>query len=111
MLATMQEKELRVLAYNYNVLDQKIETEHVHLTIENQNVSAAEIIYVDETHGNAYAEWNRMGAPEYPDPNQMEVLQQASAIKAMPLQVTKTEDGAAVDFDLVPYAAAYLRIY
>lgn len=111
MLATMQENELRVLAYNYNVLDEKIETEHVHLTIRNQEVSAAEIIYVDETHGNAYAKWNRMGAPEYPDSNQMEVLQQASAIKAMPLQVTKIEDGAAVDFDLVPYAAAYLRIY
>lgn len=111
MIATTQENDLRILAYNHNVLGEEIETEHVHLTIQNREVSGAEIIYVDETHGNAYAEWKRMGSPEYPNSDQMEALKQASEIKPMPLKVDKTTDGAVIDFDLVPYAVAYLRIY
>jgi xylan 1,4-beta-xylosidase len=68
-------------------------------------VADAEVTHyrIDEQHGNAYAEWRRMGSPVAPDPSQYAAMQRASdlaAIEGSPARIELRGGRARLGFTL-----------
>ena len=100
---------LCVLAYNQQILEQPVVKETIELSIDNCDISSAEIFRIDEEHGNPRKLWEEMGCPEYPDADQLERLYQASVIGRETLVVQKTETGINVEFDIPEYGVALIH--
>lgn len=110
IIATSHEKNIRAIAYNHNIPDEKIETQKVRIVIENKNIATAEITYVDENNGNAYKAWKNLGSPEYPSPEQMNELYLASKPAVSNLSIKNCNGHAAVEFEMSPHSVAYLEL-
>jgi xylan 1,4-beta-xylosidase len=61
---------------------------------------AATIERIDDDHANAKRRWLEMGAPEYPNPDEMEELHAASMLRAEPCRVARDDTGIHVTIDL-----------
>jgi xylan 1,4-beta-xylosidase len=67
---------------------------------------------VDETHGNSYTTWKRMGSPEAPSPAQYARLEAAGRLAALgpPREVAVTRGNATVSFVLPRQAVSLLDL-
>jgi xylan 1,4-beta-xylosidase len=81
ILATRSEDGLRLIAYNHNVLDEKIKDENITITIENiEAVKEVRISRIDEEYANPKKAWFEMEKPEYVNVQQLEKLHEASEL-------------------------------
>lgn len=80
MIAAPCEGGMRVMLYNHDVLDTPLDDQLVCLKLDGAKLKRAVIARIDERHANAYACYQQMGAPVYPDHNQLCALNEASAL-------------------------------
>jgi len=81
LIATKVEDGLRLIAYNHNVLNEKIVEENITITIENiDSIKEIRISRIDEEHVNPKKKWIDMGKTEYVNANQLEKLHEASEL-------------------------------
>ena len=66
---------------------------------------------IDETHGNAFTAWMKMGSPQRPTPEQYAELERAGRLAAVgPPEVVRVADGAAVVRLVLPRQAVALLV-
>ena len=87
---------IAVLLWNYHDDDVPGPEAAVRLTIRSSRVKpgAAALWRVDEAHGNAFAAWKAMGAPQSPNASQYEQLEKASALEAQSLPLPPWRRGS-----------------
>jgi xylan 1,4-beta-xylosidase len=94
--------EVAVLIWNYHDDDLPGADAAVHLTINGlklQAESGATVWRVDGANGNAFAAWQKMGAPQSPNATQYQELEKASELVPQPLPPQRVRLGART-FDL-----------
>ena len=112
MIATADHEDgICVLAYNQQVPGEPVKEETVELVLRNRKAASAVITRVDDTHANARKLWDEMGAPDYPDADQMGTLYKASVMTEEPLEAVPAGDGCKVEFTLPPQGIALIRFF
>ena len=113
-VATRNGKEMDVLIWNYHDADVAAPAAQIRMTIDGlrgKSVLASEF-RMDETHGNAYRAWRRMGSPAHPSAEQTRQLEQdgqlAQTKSDQPVAVTA--GAAAIDLELPRQGVALIRI-
>ncbi len=105
-LASRDARHLAILVWHYHDDDLAGPPADVHLQCSGlpADVGTAELTHyrVDETHGNAYAAWLRMGGPVAPDSQQYAQLKAAGALAVVeePKTVRVSAGAAWLDFTL-----------
>lgn len=103
---------LQFLLVNHQSLEHPVEEETVTVKIEGLTGSEkAQIIRIDETHGNAYGCWKAMGQPDYLTREQLGTLEGASAIVSEPMALELREDAVCFDVTLPPMGAALVTVF
>ncbi|MET0308196.1 MAG: beta-xylosidase [Sphingomonas sp.] len=69
-----------ILLWNYHDDDLPGPTARIALAVTGKHGGRARLWRVDETHGNAFGAWKRMGSPASPDLAQVDALKRASRI-------------------------------
>jgi xylan 1,4-beta-xylosidase len=93
--------DIAVLLWNYHDDDLPGPEAAVRLTIKGAGKAPARAALwrVDETHGNAFSAWKRMGSPQSPNAVQYQELEKASELEAQALQPQQVRRGL-VQFDV-----------
>ncbi len=89
--------EVAVLMWNYHDDDVPGPDAAVHLTIAGLKLKAAgsaTLWRVDGANANAFAAWQKMGAPQSPNATQYQELEKASELVPQPLQAQRVRLGA-----------------
>jgi xylan 1,4-beta-xylosidase len=84
---------IAILIWNYHDDDVPGQDATVRVTIKGLKSAAnrqATLMRVDETHGNAFTAWKRMGSPQSPNATQYQELEQASNMVPQPLEGKST---------------------
>lgn len=106
--------DLAVLVWNYHDDDLPGSDATVRLSVKGSKKNAgraATVWRVDESHGNAFTAWKRMGSPQSPNSSQYAQLEQASQMVAETLQ-TKAGRGGARELDLaIPRQGVALVVF
>lgn len=106
--------DIAVLVWNYHDDDLPGPGAAVRLTVKGSKKGAsrgATAWRVDESHGNAFTAWKRMGSPQSPNSSQYAQLEQASQMVAETLQ-TKAGRGGAHELELsIPRQGVALVIF
>jgi xylan 1,4-beta-xylosidase len=106
--------DVAVLVWNYHDDDLPGPDAVVRLTVKGAKKRAsrsATVWRVDESHGNAFSAWKRMGTPQSPNLSQYAQLEQASQMVAESVQ-TKAGRGGAGELELsIPRQGVALVIF
>jgi xylan 1,4-beta-xylosidase len=89
--------DVAVLVWNYHDDDLPGPPASVRVTLKGLKKNAsrdATVWRVDETHGNAFSAWKRMGTPQSPNSSQYAQLEQASQMVAETVQTVAGRSGA-----------------
>jgi xylan 1,4-beta-xylosidase len=89
--------DIAVLVWNYHDDDLPGPDAAVRLTVKGSKKSAsraATVWRVDESHGNAFTAWKRLGSPQSPNSSQYAQLEQASQMVAETVQTNAGRGGA-----------------
>jgi xylan 1,4-beta-xylosidase len=89
--------DIAVLVWNYHDDDLPGPDAVVRLTVKGSKKNAsrgATVWRVDESHGNAFSAWKRMGTPQSPNSSQYAQLEQASQMVAETVQTQAGRGGA-----------------
>lgn len=103
---------LQILLVNHQSLEHPIDEETVTLQIEGlTGREKAQIIRIDEHHGNAYGYWKSIGEPDYLSREQLCALEGASGIYSEPIALETRENTVSLDVTLPPMGAALVTIF
>jgi xylan 1,4-beta-xylosidase len=105
--------DVAVLVWNYHDDDLPGPAATVRLALKGakRSGSDATVWRIDETHGNAFSAWKRMGAPQSPNSSQYAQLEQASQMVPETLQ-TKAGRGGARELELsIPRQGVALVVF
>lgn len=106
--------DIAVLVWNYHDDDLPGPDAAVRLTVKESKKSASRVATVwrvDESHGNAFTAWKRMGSPQSPNSSQYAQLEQASQMVAETVQ-TKAGRGGAHELELsIPRQGVALVVF
>ncbi len=104
--------DVAVLLWNYHDDDLPGPDAAVRLTLKGLRKSGAVTLWrVDESHGNAFSAWRRIGSPQSPNSSQYAQLEQASQMVAETLQIKASRDGAR-EFELsIPRQGVALVVF
>ncbi len=112
-LASRQERAVSVLVWNYHDDDLPAAPAEVELVVDGLPAGRALLHHyrVDAEHGNSYAAWKAMGAPQHPTPEQYRQLQQAGqlALLGSPEWVGVQNGRARLTFRLPRQGVSLLR--
>lgn len=112
---TVKDEEARtvqLLAVNHHSLLHEIQTEQIHIQLENGGrCIAADIQRVDETHANALAQWEAMGSPEIPSAKQLALLYAASCLEREPFDYENQGGRVAAELTIPPMGTALVTFY
>jgi xylan 1,4-beta-xylosidase len=86
-IATRQDREITVLAWNYQDDDVPAPDSPVDLIVTGipnaARTSLLEHFRIDGTHSNAFAEWKNMSSPSHPTPNEQRRLEDAGQLQEL----------------------------
>lgn len=103
---------IQVLLVNHNSLEHELHEQTVTVQVDGlQGGEKAQIVRVDETHGNSYAAWVAMGSSDYLSREQVATLEGASAIVDENLELTYEGGTASLTVTLPPMGAALVTIF
>ena len=110
MIATKQNDEVTIVAYNHQVIDEPIANQSISLTLLNHTFSRAELFLVDEMQGNAYSAWKKMGSPLYPTAAEITELQETAQMQPICLLVANQSGNTVTTFSLPEHSVAFIRL-
>ena len=94
---------MALLASNFQVPRGAIQEESVRLVVKGwPRLHPANLTRIDSQHGYARARWLEMGNPEYPTPEQIAELMEASRITSELVTVVREGDDLVIQFDIPP---------
>ncbi|KRA75018.1 beta-xylosidase [Caulobacter sp. Root656] len=104
-LASLGPDRLAIMVWNYHDDDVPGPAADVSLALKNlpRAFAGARLVHyrVDETHGNVYGAWRRMGSPVAPSKAQYDALEQASSLAVIDgPQPVRGKDGLTLSFQL-----------
>jgi xylan 1,4-beta-xylosidase len=100
-----------LIAYNQQVPDAPSEDERqVRIKIKNLKIHDASIFRIDESHCNVRKTWEEMGAPIYPDRYRLQILQEASELKAEHVDFETNENEVSFCFLLPKDSVALIKM-
>ena len=106
-----KESSVTVLLTNHTTPGHSIETEDVHVRLDNAREPInARIERVDEDHANAKQMWRELGRPEYLSPRDVERLEEASQIVSEKMAVSFREGSVSFRTSLPPHAVAAITV-
>jgi len=113
--ATAGQEGVQVFVANWDVLDNKLETRRVTISLANLTNAAiehVEVIEINDSNVNPYASWVEMGRPEYPSHEQVKKMELASemAPHRMKIHRTHADSDATISLELPAYGVAVIRI-
>jgi xylan 1,4-beta-xylosidase len=86
-LAAESAHNLSILVWNYQNLDVPGPADPVQLTIERLPAGANRVAIkhyrIDQTHSNAFTAWQRLGSPQDPSPEQIQLLEHAGQLELL----------------------------
>jgi xylan 1,4-beta-xylosidase len=86
-LAVRGDREISVLAWNYQDDDVPAASAGVQLEVAGLPAGASRVLLrhyrIDQTHSNAWTLWKRMGSPQTPSEEQYRALEQAGALQLL----------------------------
>jgi xylan 1,4-beta-xylosidase len=111
-VATRNGDEIDILLWNYHDADVDAPPASVSLQIDGLKGDLVESEYlVDHSHGNAYAEWLKMGSPATPDQSQRAALERAAQLdEVQSHSVRGTKRTTVLTLTLERQAVALIRL-
>jgi len=115
-IATRRDREITVLAWNYQDDDIPAPDAPVDLAVSGMPDEATEALLehfrVDGTHSNAYAQWKEMGSPERPSAEQQKRLEDAGQLHQLcsPRWIAVKEGMVHLNFSLPRQGLSLIRI-
>lgn len=111
-LATVDEREAAIMAWNYHDNDRKVPAATVTLQIKGLPKGKLRLSHyrVDDQHSNAYTQWKEMGSPQYPTARQVKDLEAAGQLEL--LEAPKwiiAEETTAITFKLPRQGVSLLK--
>lgn len=84
VLASTSDSSATIMIWNYHDVDKKDQTAAVVLKVNGINANKVNIIEyrIDEQHSNAYARWKKIGSPQRPTIEQINILEKAGLLEA-----------------------------
>lgn len=101
------EHAVQFLAVNHHSLLHDISEEEISIRLTDVSPVKATVERLDDTHGNALARWQEMGEPDYPDGQQLALMEAASFTKEETVDI---KDGT-IALTLPPMGAALITMY
>lgn len=103
--------EVHVILNNHAFPRHDIQTETVQVTLQHQAApKGAWITRIDEDHANPRRLWEAMGKPEYPRPQEVDLLHAASSALPSPQDWKQTGKDISVKVTLPPHAVAMVTL-
>ena len=97
------EDKVTLLAVNLALPRHSIETENMTITLENLTGKvSAKLARIDAKHANAKTHWEKLGSPEYPMPEQVKAMIEASKLKWEAVKVVTNGANSVVKTSLAP---------
>lgn len=97
---TRKQRAITVMVTNGALPRHPLRTEHVCVTLAGVfTIASVSVERIDDQHANPRRTWSEMGEPERPHPDQVAVLERASALEVEPLAYRM--DGTSLVFELV----------
>lgn len=108
-----ESRSVQLLAVNHHSLLHTITEETFTLSLESIGDTPlhADILRVDDSHGNALAAWEAMGSPEYLTEAQRYALMAASELEAEHVLLPSEEGSAKLQLSLPPMGTALITVY
>jgi xylan 1,4-beta-xylosidase len=66
---------------------------------------------IDEDHANPKRVWKEMGSPEYPSPEQVDLLEAASICAAEPIATTYADKKLQIELEIPPHGIAAITVH
>lgn len=83
LLATKTEKGVMLIAYNHNVPGEEMKPEKIKLELTGFGIpKSMKMFRIDSDNVNPKAAWQKLGAPEYLSPSQVDELRAVSSLKS-----------------------------
>jgi xylan 1,4-beta-xylosidase len=105
-LAARSDREVSVLAWNYQDDDAPAPASAVQLEITGLPATASRVLLhhyrIDQQHSNAWTLWKSLGSPQSPTPEQYRALEEAGGLQLLetPRWVNVSKQGLTLTFDL-----------
>jgi xylan 1,4-beta-xylosidase len=115
-LAVRSEREVSVLAWNYDDNDVPAPAAHVRLAVDGVTGAPRRVLLhhyrIDETHSNAYTVWKQMGSPQKPDAGQQAMLEAAGQLQLLESPRWVACEGGRVElpFDLPRHGVSLVNL-
>jgi len=111
MLAVRDGTNLTLLAYNHDVPGAKVGDEEVAIAVKGLSAAGpVSLARIDECHANPKQAWVDLGSPEYPTPQQLAQIEQASRVGEEILDCENGPDGCTLRFILPRLGVAALTL-
>jgi xylan 1,4-beta-xylosidase len=114
-LATVADREMAVLAWNYHDDEVPAAAQPVHLEIRGvkaQGPVQVQHYRIDNEHSNSYAVWKQLGSPQQPTPEQYAKLEAVGQLQLLtsPWWQTAKDGKLTLDFDLPRHGVSLFRV-
>ena len=111
LLAVKGAGQLTLLVYNHNIPGADIQTEEVVIYLQGLTPEApVSIVRIDASHANPKQKWLDLGSPEYPNPEQLAQIRQASQLVQSALKFEPQAEGGCLRFSLPAHGVAALTL-
>jgi xylan 1,4-beta-xylosidase len=113
-LATKDNKDAAVMLWNYH--DDDLTTPARPVTLQIRGLESEQVLIthyrIDQEHSNSYEVWKKMGAPQHPSAEQINMLEKAGQLQMLSSpQWIKTKNGEiTINMQLPSQAVSLLRI-
>jgi xylan 1,4-beta-xylosidase len=111
LLAVRGDDDLRIMAYNHNILGAEIKTEDVLITLQGRLPGTPVFITrVDAENANPKQKWIELGSPEYPTLAELAEINKASLPLSQEIIPEPSPDGCRIRFSLPPHGVALVSL-
>lgn len=106
-----KENDFQLLITNSALPEHRVKTETVFLHLKNfPKKYTGKIQRVDDTHANAYCQWQNMGKPESLSPKDVRKIEESSALITEEIDLTFSENMISFEVEMPPQGIALITL-
>jgi len=113
-LASRSTNRVTILLWNYHDRDIHDDGSQVNVTLSNISAKSATVYHyrIDNTHSNSYEVWKKMGSPQHPTSEQIEVLEKSGQLQMLsePTSMKIVNDQLRIELQLPRQAVSLLTL-